>query len=208
MKDFINIAKNYIGAREGGTTHHGIIDAYNTIRPLPRGYRVQYTDSWCAAFVSVVLLKAGYNKTKLECSAQRLSVNLGGYVGEGKRNDIIFYDWQSDGWIDHVGIIEDYDKKTGTYTVIEGNYQNSVGRRKIKANNKNIKSISRIYVEEKKTENSGKNNVNNKKKNITKKLITDIIAGKYGNGEKRKVALEAAGYDYDKVQKKVNEYLK
>lgn len=203
MKDFINIAKKYIGAREGGTTHHAIIDGYNTIRPLPRGYRVKYTDNWCAAFVSYVLAQAGYDKTKLECSAQRLSVNLGNYVGEGKRNDIIFYDWKSDGWIDHVGIIEDYDEKTKTYTVIEGNYHNAVGRRKIKNNSSSIKSISRIYKDE-----NEKKNVDKTSKRISKKLISDIVAGKYGNGDARRKKIEALGYDYEKVQKKVNEYLK
>ena len=39
------------------------------------------------------------------------------------------------------------------------------------------------------------------------KAAQDVIAGKYGNGEDRKAALEAAGYDYDAVQKKVNELL-
>lgn len=35
-----------------------------------------------------------------------------------------------------------------------------------------------------------------------------VIAGKYGNGEKRKKKLAEAGYDYKKVQAKVNEILK
>lgn len=199
MKDFINIAKQFVGAREGSTTHHRIIDGYNTIRPLPRGYRVTYTDAWCAPFVSYVLSLAGYDKTKLECSAQRLSQNLGHYVSQGKRNDIIFYDWHSDGWIDHVGIIEDYDNKTKTYTVIEGNYHDSVGRRKIKANSSSIKSISRIYQAE---------TIYKNQKRISKKLISDTIAGKYGNGAERKKNLEALGYEYEKVRKKVNEALK
>lgn len=45
----------------------------------------------------------------------------------------------------------------------------------------------------------------------TKKTVTqiakEVIAGKWGNGETRKKKLKAAGYDYDKVQKKVNELL-
>lgn len=208
MKDFINIAKQFLGAKEGGVSHHHIIDGYNSIRPLPRGYRVTYKDAWCAPFVSYILSLAGYDKTKLECSAQRLSKNLGHKVKQGKRNDIIFYDWQSDGWIDHVGIIEDYDEKTKTYTVIEGNYHDSVGIRKIKANSSSIKSISRIYQEDKKTENKAKNNVNNKgSKRITKKLVADVIAGKYGNGTERIEKLKKAGYDPKKVQEAVNKMI-
>ena len=51
-----------------------------------------------------------------------------------------------------------------------------------------------------------------KKTSTTKKSVTEIakevIAGKWGNGETRKKKLTAAGYDYNAVQKKVNELLK
>lgn len=39
-------------------------------------------------------------------------------------------------------------------------------------------------------------------------VAKDVIAGKYGNGAVRKRRLEAAGYNYLQVQKKVNELLK
>jgi len=38
-------------------------------------------------------------------------------------------------------------------------------------------------------------------------IATDVIKGKYGNGEDRKKALEAAGYDYKTVQSIVNQRL-
>lgn len=38
-------------------------------------------------------------------------------------------------------------------------------------------------------------------------LAKEVIDGKWGNGAERKKALEAAGYDYGKVQAKVNELL-
>lgn len=38
-------------------------------------------------------------------------------------------------------------------------------------------------------------------------VAQDVISGKYGNGSNRKAALEAAGYNYDEVQAKVNEIL-
>ena len=51
-----------------------------------------------------------------------------------------------------------------------------------------------------------------KKGTATKKTITaiakEVIAGKWGNGLARKTALKKAGYDYEKVQAKVNEILK
>lgn len=45
------------------------------------------------------------------------------------------------------------------------------------------------------------------KKSITT-IAKEVIAGKWGSGDDRKKKLEKAGYDYDKVQTKVNELLK
>lgn len=45
-------------------------------------------------------------------------------------------------------------------------------------------------------------------KKSVKTLATEVINGKWGNGADRKKKLEAAGYDYNAVQKKVNELLK
>ena len=45
------------------------------------------------------------------------------------------------------------------------------------------------------------------KKSVTE-IAKEVIAGKWGNGADRKKKLEAAGYDYDAVQKKVNALLK
>lgn len=39
-------------------------------------------------------------------------------------------------------------------------------------------------------------------------IAKEVIAGKWGNGDDRKKRLQAAGYDYTAVQKKVNELLK
>lgn len=45
-------------------------------------------------------------------------------------------------------------------------------------------------------------------KKTVEQLAKEVIAGKWGNGEERKSKLTAAGYDYAKVQAKVNEMLK
>ena len=46
------------------------------------------------------------------------------------------------------------------------------------------------------------------KKRITKKVVSDVIAGRYGNGAIRERNLTAEGYDYMEVQKRVNEALR
>ena len=39
-------------------------------------------------------------------------------------------------------------------------------------------------------------------------VAKEVIAGKWGNGEDRKKRLQAAGYDYGAVQRKVNELMR
>ena len=46
------------------------------------------------------------------------------------------------------------------------------------------------------------------KKRVTRKVISDVIAGRYGNGAIRERNLTAEGYDYMEVQKRVNEVLR
>ena len=46
------------------------------------------------------------------------------------------------------------------------------------------------------------------KKRVTKKVISDVIAGRYGNGAIRERNLTAEGFDYMEVQKRVNEVLR
>ena len=44
------------------------------------------------------------------------------------------------------------------------------------------------------------------KKKVTDDLVRRIIKGEYGNGEIRKIRLEAEGYDYEEVRQAVNNY--
>lgn len=46
----------------------------------------------------------------------------------------------------------------------------------------------------------------NDKKSVDE-IAREVIAGKWGNGTQRRINLEKAGYDYDKVQARVNELL-
>lgn len=43
--------------------------------------------------------------------------------------------------------------------------------------------------------------------NATVSLALEVIAGLWGNNEERRKKLESAGYDYDRVQKCVNELM-
>lgn len=144
-------AQAWIGLKESDGSHKEILNVYNNQRVLPRGYRVKDTDSWCATFVSAVVIKCGATDiAPTECSCQQLInkfKNIGCWQEKDSHiplpGDIIFYDWQDSGkgdntgWSDHVGIVE---KVSGNkISVIEGNYNNKVGRRLIDVNGKYIR---------------------------------------------------------------------
>lgn len=196
--DYATYALLYMGTKVGSAKHHRIIDGYNTyVRPLPRGYRVQYTDNWCATFVSFVLKMCGAVNAPYECSCyymmQKAKKN-GQIVKTPKVNDLIMYNWNGDSVPDHVGIIT---KITGgVLTVVEGNHNRSVGTRIIRRNSPDIMCFIRV----KQTESAVP------KKDLTR-VAKDVIKGKYGNGTDRKANLKKAGYNPDEVQKIVNSLL-
>lgn len=147
----LNVARGWIGCNEHDNTHKQIIDVYNAHSPLARSYKVKYTDSWCATFVSACAIKAGCTDIiPTECSCNKM-IDLFKKIGCWQEDesvtphsgDIIFYDWQDNGTGDnkgsseHVGIVEKVSN--GIITVIEGNKNDAVGRREIKVNGKYIR---------------------------------------------------------------------
>lgn len=134
-------AKAWLGRKEADGSHQEIIDVYNQIRPLPRGYRMTYKDPWCAAFVSAVGAALGLTATILpECACDPM---IALYKASGRwattdritmiqPGDLIFYDWDQNGSADHVGIIVDIT--ASGYRVIEGNISDAVGYRTVARN--------------------------------------------------------------------------
>lgn len=203
-------AKAWLGLKESNGSHKQIIDVYNSQKPLPVGYKLKYTDAWCAGFVSAVAVKLGYTDIiPCECSCPRMIalfqkngiwVENDAYVPNP--GDIIFYDWDDNGvgdnkgGSDHVGIVEKV--ANGKITIIEGNYSNSVKRRTLSVNGKYIRGygVPKYDAEI-------KNDPTPAAKTIDE-LAKDVIDGKYGVGAERKAKL---GDLYDEVQKRVNELL-
>lgn len=147
----VQIMKNWVGLKESDGSHKAIIDIYNSISPLPRSYKVKYTDAWCAATVSAAYHKAGYDVIfPSECGCSNM-IDKAKKMGIWQENDAyvpspgdcILYDWQDSGvgdntgTPDHVGIVEKVEGSN--ITVIEGNYSDSVKRRVIAVNGKYIR---------------------------------------------------------------------
>ena len=149
--EIVKQAQAWIGLKESDGSHKKIIDIYNTIDPLPRGYKLKYTDAWCAGFVSAAakVCKA-LDIVPAECSCSRM-IELAKKAGiwvesdahKPQPGDFMMYDWddsgsgENTGAPEHVGIVE---KISGsTITVIEGNYSNAVKRRTIQVNGRYIR---------------------------------------------------------------------
>lgn len=205
---YVNLMQDWVGKKESDNSHMDIINIYNNHRPLARNYKVKSTDSWCATTVSAAAIKLGYTDIiPTECSCGRLiekCQKMGIWVENENRTpksgELIFYDWDDDGkgdntgWPEHVGVVEAV--AGGKITVIEGNYKNAVGRRVISVNGKNIRGYAIPKFDKEPV----------KKKSVAE-VAKEVVNGKWGTGTVRRKRLEEAGYDYDEVQKIVNELL-
>lgn len=149
----INQARAWIGCNESDGSHKKIIDLYNSHKPLARDYAVKYTDAWCATFVSACAIATGFTDLiPTECGCGQFIELLkakGIWIEDEsvtpKPGYICLYDWDDNGvgnntgWPDHIGIVESVNGSK--FTVIEGNYSNSVKRRTLTVNAKYLRGF-------------------------------------------------------------------
>lgn len=147
----VRTARAYIGSGAGNGGKREIIDRYNAHQPLAQGYRVRYTDAWCAAFVSAVAIACALTDVMpTECSCPRM---LALYQARGRweeddayrprPGDLVLYDWQDSGAgdctgaPDHVGIVAGVEN--GWLEIVEGNLGDAVGTRRLAVNGRYIR---------------------------------------------------------------------
>lgn len=213
----VDLVKSWEGKKESNGTHKSIIDIYNGYKgKLPRGIKMKYDWSWCACTWSALAIKLGYTAImpiEISCgylidAAKKLAVwkENDDYIAQP--GDAVLYDWDDSGkgdntgWPDHVGTIIETHKSAGYFVVMEGNYSDSVKKRTLSINGKYIRGFI--------TPKYDNNTVSAPKKEAGKGVKTiarEVIAGTWGTGDERKKALEKAGYNYDAVQKMVNQIL-
>lgn len=148
---FVDTCCSYHGCNEADGSHKTIINMYNSIQPLPIGYRVSHTDAWCAAYVSAMAWKSKLTDIIFpECGCDRM-IALYKKAGRWQENDgyipkpgdICFYDWEDSGIgdntgsSDHVGVV--VLVSGNSIKVIEGNISNRVDYRDIAVNGKFIR---------------------------------------------------------------------
>lgn len=207
--DFVNVAKSWIGRKEADGTHKGIIDLYNSYTPHPRGYVMNYKDAWCACMISAIAIKLNAtNIIPIECSCYYM-IEKAKQMGIWNEADnitpkigyFVLYDWDDNGkgdnkgTPDHIGVVSHISGNR--MEVIEGNYSNSVKIRVINVNAKYIRGyISPKYGTVSKP-------IQNPLKSVSE-VAKEVIKGLWGNGNERKTRLTNAGYDYNTIQKEVN----
>ena len=153
LKDrFIKVAEAFYGCQTGDDQQKMIVELYNQIQPLPRGYRLKESDPWCAAFVSAcAYVVAALEEVPAECGAQEMynSFPEGHTARTGKtaeRGDLLFYDWNHDGRADHVGIV--LEDMSGYLEVIEGNFGGACQIRHLKNDDPDIYGTARPFWEQ------------------------------------------------------------
>lgn len=205
--------QSWIGKNEVDGSFREIIDIYNSHTPRARGYKLKYSDEWCAGTVSAAAIATGNtNAVPLEVSchymiegakAKGIWVENDAYVPQG--GDIILYDWQDSGVgdntgnPDHVGVVE--YTSGGVIHVIEGNNGEKVARRELSVNGRYIRG----FIVPKYSNNTAPSGGSTSTVSGTiDALARRVIAGEFGSGDARKNAL---GDKYDAVQNRVNEIL-
>lgn len=195
-------AQQYLGI--GKEAKYRLMDYYNRhcypYVASNRKYRIQYSDNWCAMFTTVIANKCGLTadqfpyEVSVHYQVQWAKKNGKFYTDPSKiaANDLIVYDWQGDGVLDHVGIIGRV--ADGKVYVIEGNINDTVGYRTLPLTSKSIKGYISINYLARHTDPA-------KERERIAELARQTVAGKYGNGEQRKTLL---GTDYDAVQSYIN----
>ena len=150
----VSVMRGWLGWSEANGKFKAIIDLYNTQRPLPRGYAVQYDDEWCATTVTAAGIQAGLHDIIFgECSCSKM-IELYKAAGRWEENDayvpqvgdIIMYYWK-DGKDyattdctsppNHVGYVMSVNGSA--MTIIEGNKGEAVSTRSMKVNGRYIR---------------------------------------------------------------------
>ena len=158
-KKFMDVLRGWLGRNEADGSHKVIIDTYNSKTPRARGYRVKYTDKWCATTLSAAAIAVGATDIcPIECGCAQLielAKALGIWVENENRvpsiGDWVLYDWDdkannfkvtdNQGHPEHVGAVDSVDLTTNTFVVIEGNKNNAVERRTLEINGRYIRGF-------------------------------------------------------------------
>lgn len=142
----IDVMNSWIGLSRANGTHKPIVDLYNSHKPLARGYKVTYSDSYCDTTVSAAFIKLGAVDLigGTECGVEehiKLFKKAGIWIEDGtivpEKGDICCYNWDdatqpNDGYADHIGVVASVNKSAKKFVITEGNMSGGiVGQRTV-----------------------------------------------------------------------------
>lgn len=186
LKAIVAQANSYVGTVEGSSRHLSLVTDYNKIYPHPRGYILKPSDAWCAAFVSVIMLKSGLLSFPFECGVAEMRTAL--YTqGCMVRNrlpqagEILFFKDYS-----HVGICGGSNPSNGDIICIEGNACNMVKKQMYNHYQETFSYYASPWPYSR------------------DEIVTQVINGWWGNGSVRESSITLAGYNFNEIQSEVN----
>ena len=155
-QSMVQVMRSWMDYSYTNGKHKSIVDIYNSMYPLPAGYKMKYWDAWCDCTVSAAAIVTGNaEKTGRECSVPRhikifksLGIWLEGNNTVPQPGDLIVFNWfpAVKNNASHIGIVEKVEGNT--ITTIEGNMGiGKVGRRTIPVGWKYIRGYARpVYT--------------------------------------------------------------
>lgn len=214
----VDTVNGWEGKNEADGSYKSIIDTYNTLtkEQLPRNTKMEYGWAWCACTWSAIAVYLKYlaiMPIEISCyyiieAAKKMGVWEEDDAHVPAPGDAVLYDWDDSGKgdntgnPDHIGTVVYVNQSAGYMVVMEGNYSNAVKKRTISMNGRYIRG----FICPKYTSNEVSDPAQESGKSIST-IAHEVIAGQWGNGDARKKALEAKGYNYSEVQAEVNRIL-
>lgn len=151
-KKIVDQMVSWYGMDRANGTHKPILDIYNSQKPLPRSYKVQLEDNYCATGVSAAAIACGLQDIfPMECSCG-FQIELWEKMGRWQEKDsyvpepgdVIYFDWDdtgkpkdNQGWPEHVGIVKEV--VDSVIKTIECNKSGKVAYRFIKVDGQYIR---------------------------------------------------------------------
>lgn len=206
-------------------------NSYGTVVYIQTGYANQKGATGMASFGNMVKIKHSNGKYSLYAHLKKVLVKKGDVVNENTKIGIMGDTGNAYGTHLHFEVREENENRINPYpyltkAIYEYHEDNSLSVYYIVQKGDSLSSIAQkygttwqsIYELNKSTIGSNPNLIYAGQKLLIKKgdsphkktvdeLAKEVIQGKWGNGEDRYKRLTQAGYNYDEVQRKVNEIL-
>ena len=214
----VDLALSWVGKNEKDGSYKEIIDIYNSFSgSFPRGVRMQYGWAWCACTWSALAIALKYTPImpiEISCfylieQAKKMGVWEENDARIPKLGEAVLYNWDDNGAGDdtgdpeHVGTATYVNTASGYFVVTEGNYGNAVKKRTVSINGRYIRG----FIAPKYDSDAAQSHPVQTPGKSVSTVAHEVIAGQWGNGDARKNALKAAGYDPATIQAEVNKIL-